>query len=98
MSMDKNAILLIFVYWAMLSIATVIITVIDKHRAETNGWRTPEKTLITLALLGAALPEYLTMKKIRHKTKHKKFMIGLPFIMILHLVIIGFIAYGFFIK
>lgn len=77
----------------MLSLTTVIITVIDKKRARNNGWRTPEKTLITLALLGAALPEYITMKKIRHKTKHNKFMIGLPLIMLLHLIIIGLSVY-----
>lgn len=82
----------------MLSIATVIITIIDKSRAKNNGWRTPEKTLITLALLGAALPEYVTMKKIRHKTQHKKFMIGLPMIMFFHLVIIVFVVYYFYIK
>lgn len=77
----------------MLSLTTVIITVIDKKRARNNGWRTPEKTLITLALLGAALPEYITMKKTRHKTKHNKFMIGLPLIMLLHLIIIGLSVY-----
>ncbi|MBQ6874508.1 MAG: DUF1294 domain-containing protein [Clostridia bacterium] len=86
--MDKNILLFILVYWSMLSLTTVIITVIDKKRAKSNGWRTPEKTLITLAILGAALPEYITMKKIRHKTKHSKFMIGLPIIMLLHLIII----------
>lgn len=82
----------------MLSIATVAITIIDKKRAENNGWRTPEKTLLTLALLGAALPEYVTMKKIRHKTKHSKFMIGLPVIMLLHLIIIGASVYLLYLR
>ena len=31
-----------------------------------------------LGALGGALPMYVTMRIIRHKTKHKKFMIGLP--------------------
>ncbi len=37
---------------------------------------------------------YITMKKIRHKTKHKKFMIGIPVIMILQA---GVIAYLYFV-
>ncbi len=86
--MNKQILLIFCVYWVFISITTVIITVIDKSRAKNNGWRTPENTLITLALLGAALPEYITMKKIRHKTQHKKFMIGLPLIILLHIAII----------
>jgi DNA polymerase III epsilon subunit-like protein len=35
----------------------------------------------------------LTMKKIRHKTKHKKFMLGLPAEVILHILIIAAAVY-----
>lgn len=33
---------------------------------------------MTTGFLGGALLEFLTMKIIQHKTRHKKFMIGLP--------------------
>ena len=46
-----------------------------------------------IGLLGAAGPMYLTMKKIRHKTKHKKFMLGLPAEVILHILIIAAAVY-----
>ena len=42
-----------------------------------------------LGLFGAALPMYVVMKKIRHKTKHKKFMLGLPAEMILHIILVA---------
>ena len=45
--------------------------------------RVSEKSLLILALLGGSVAELLTMLKIRHKTKHKKFMIGLPVIIFL---------------
>lgn len=93
-----NIFLFLAVYWVLLGIMTAIITAVDKSRAKNNGWRTPEKTLIILALLGAALPEYITMKKIRHKTQHKKFMIGLPLIMVLHIVIVSAVLYFIYLK
>ena len=37
-----------------------------------------------LGALGGALPMYVTMRIIRHKTKHKKFMIGLPVFAVIH--------------
>jgi uncharacterized membrane protein YsdA (DUF1294 family) len=40
-----------------------------------------------IGLVGGALPMYITMKLIRHKTKHKKFMLGLPAEIILHVAL-----------
>ena len=76
------------IYFAVISLATAIVTAIDKHKAKKGAFRISEATLFVLAVLGGSLSEYLTMKAIRHKTLHKRFMIGLPLIMILQLVAI----------
>ncbi len=46
----------------------------------TQEWRVPEKTLLIISALGGSVAMLLTMLKIRHKTKHMKFMIGIPVI------------------
>ena len=75
------AIIVALVCWAVISLVTVIVTVYDKIAAKKRPkHRIRENTLLLLALLGGGLAEYVTMLLIRHKTKHKKFMIGLPVI------------------
>ena len=90
----KNLIIAFLIYYFIISIIGIILTISDKRKAQKGKWRVPEATLMLFGLLGGALPMYLTMKKIRHKTKHKKFMIGLPAEMILHIALIAFIIYS----
>ena len=67
-------------YLAFISLVTIIATCLDKFFASRDMFRISEKTLIILALMGGALAEYTTMRFIRHKTLHRKFMSGLPLI------------------
>lgn len=53
----------------------------DKAKAESNSWRTPEKTLFLIAILGGSIGSILGMKIFRHKTRHAHFVIGMPLIM-----------------
>ena len=72
--------------WAI----TVILTVYDKIASKSKRGRknrVPERVLWTLALMGGAFPEYMTMLTIRHKTRHKSFMLGLPAVIILNFVL-----------
>ena len=85
-------------YLAAISVITVIITALDKFFAKKKMRRIPEATLLTLALFGGALSEYITMKFIRHKTLHKKFMVGLPVIIILQAIGTGAVGYFMFFK
>ncbi len=75
-----------------LSAFSSLLAIDDKRRAKNGMRRISERTLILAALSGGALAEYITMKCIRHKTLHKKFMIGLPLIFLLHLIIIIWIV------
>lgn len=80
---------LLLIYLLIIGLAAVIITVADKNAAKKKRKkkRVPEATLMLVGLFGGALPMYVTMKTIRHKTKHKKFMVGLPLEIALHAVI-----------
>lgn len=81
---------IILIYLMIVSIIGVILTIYDKRASKHSARRVPEKTLMLFSAIGAGLPMYLTMHFIRHKTKHNKFMIGIPVIMIFEaLVIIG---------
>ena len=76
------------IYFALISLVTAVVTAADKYKAKNGHFRVSEKALFILALLGGSLSEYLTMRLIRHKTLHKRFMIGLPIIMLLQLTAI----------
>ncbi len=69
-------------YLIMINLIAVIVTAFDKHRAKKHGWRIPENTLLLISALGGSPAMLLTMLLIRHKTKHPKFMAGIPLIMV----------------
>ena len=78
----------ILLYIAIMSFFAAVLTILDKYFAVTHKWRIPESVLLIFGFLGGAAAEYAVMKMIRHKTKHKKFMIGLPVMIAIHLTII----------
>ena len=84
-------------FWFLLfSLIAIVITVYDKIISKKRGKkRIPEATLLVISALGGSLAMYLTMLFIRHKTKHMKFMIGIPVIMALQIAAIVFIVTKF---
>lgn len=57
----------------------------DKRRAKMGGWRVPEKRFFQLAFFGGAVGIYLGMNRFRHKTKHNKFVYGIPILILLNI-------------
>ena len=91
--MKETYLLIFLIYLLIINFYAVILTVSDKRLAKKDGARrVPEKSLFLAAALGGSLGMYLTMKKIRHKTKHKRFMIGIPLIMAVQIALIAFIS------
>ena len=80
-------------YLGFINIIAIIICLTDKLKAKSGGWRISEKTLFTVSLIGGSIGMYVTMQIIRHKTKHKRFMIGLPIIIILQAALILWLCY-----
>jgi len=76
-------------YLAVISIVSVIVCIYDKIAAKKfQRHRTREATLLLLSALGGRLAMHITMLMIRHKTKHMKFMIGIPVIIIVQLALV----------
>ena len=71
------------IYLAAISFISIVITVADKIKAQMGAWRIKESTLLLFSALGGSVAMYMTMQVIRHKTLHKKFMIGIPVIIVL---------------
>ena len=84
------------IYFAAISLVSVIVTVYDKKAAKSGKRRIRESTLMLLSALGGSLAMYITMKKIRHKTKHKKFMIGIPIIMVIQIALIAYLYFVYY--
>lgn len=83
---------LLCVWLLAINLAAAVLTVIDKSRAKRGKWRISENTLLLTGLLGGALAMYVTMRCIHHKTRKKKFMLGLPAEILLHAAV-GAILY-----
>ena len=76
-----------FIYLAVISFVAVVVTCYDKIAAtKCPKHRTPEATLLFISVLGGSVAMYITMQVIRHKTKHAKFMVGLPLLLVVNLV------------
>ncbi len=85
----------IIIYLVTMNVLGIYIMYQDKRKARQKKWRTKESTFFLLALLGGSLGILLGMRKYRHKTKHLSFTIGIPCIIILQLIVIGFVLYDF---
>ena len=86
--MNDYFLLILIGYLLIVNIISIIVCATDKSAAKKGHRRIPEKTLFLLSFLGGALFMYATMLKIRHKTKHLKFMLTLPLIIILQTVLL----------
>ena len=64
---------------------------IDKEKARRHRWRISEATLFTVALLGGSAGVLLGMYAFRHKTKHRRFIIGVPVILLAQLGLAGYL-------
>ena len=51
---------------------------VDKIKAKRGAWRIPERTLLAAAWLLGGVGAWLGMRVFRHKTKHLRFVYGVP--------------------
>ena len=60
---------------------------LDKFRAARKKWRIPEAMLFLSALAGGSPGCIAGMFLFRHKTRHIQFRLGLPLILVTHLLL-----------
>ena len=93
---QNNMILSVFIaYFAVISLISIIVCIYDKVISKKNKveLRIPEIALMILSAIGGGAAMYLTMLLIRHKTKHVKFMVGIPLFIALHAVAVYLLFY-----
>lgn len=76
----------IFIYIVFTNILLFTLMSIDKQRAKLKQWRISEKTFFILALIGGSVGGVLGMYTFRHKTKHLKFTLGFPTIILFQII------------
>lgn len=85
-----------WIYFFLISAVGFCLSAVDKFAAKKRTRRVREKNLFIVAFLGGAAGMYLSMLLFRHKTKHKRFMIILPImIMIQAAIALKFIFHYF---
>ena len=77
----------IAIYLAAINVITFIMFGADKARAAKGRWRISESALILEALLGGSIGALAGMRIFHHKTKHRKFTIGIPVILALQIIL-----------
>ena len=78
---------LILLYLLIVNALGLILMLTDKIKAKKNLWRIPEATLFLVAAIGGSVGSLLGMHLFRHKTKHIKFIVGMPLILAVQVVI-----------
>ena len=87
---DLNIRHIILIYLVIINVVTFFMYGIDKWKAKKSKMRIRETALLGLAVLGGSIGALLGMKVWHHKTLHKKFRFGIPAIIIVQLLIIGY--------
>ena len=70
-----------------MNIVTFVTFWIDKNLSKHNQSRVSESTLVLMSALGGAAGGLAAMYLFRHKTRHAKFFLGLPAMLLIHMVI-----------
>lgn len=83
----------IILYLIIINLYGIYIMYIDKRRAKERKWRVSEKWIFLVALLFGSIGVIIGMKAFRHKTKHLKFIVGIPAILIIQLYLVYYYFY-----
>lgn len=84
----------LIIYFVLVSLISVFLVIYDKIASKKfKRKRIRESILLFFAFIGGAFFMYIFMKLIHHKTRHKKFMIGLPIFILLHVFLVFFIKF-----
>lgn len=86
-----NSIIILVLYILIINLIAFFTMLYDKKMAIKGNYRVSEKTLFTLALILGGIGIYSGMYIFRHKTKHLKFTVGIPILLILNVITVCYI-------
>ena len=78
----------ILFYLLIMNAAGFLVMTADNLFSKSNAWRVPERNLLGVAAIGGSIGVWLAMYMLRHKTKHMKFVIGVPVILAIQVGIV----------
>lgn len=78
----------IIIYVIIMSIISFCQMGMDKNRARKQRWRITERTLFLTAGIGGSFGSLLGMYVFHHKTKHMRFVLGIPALMLIHILLL----------
>lgn len=81
MNYRRNDMKLLVISLCLMNLLGLLMMFYDKRRAVRQKRRVPERTLLTLAALGASPGVWAGMYLFHHKTKKAKFFAGVPLIL-----------------
>lgn len=89
--MNTNSLLIY--YLLGINAMTFALYGIDKLKSKKGWWRIPEKTLLMLAVIGGSMGALYGIRLFHHKTKHKKFYLGVPILLVLQIALICYFGF-----
>lgn len=78
---------MIMIYLLVINAIGFLLMGEDKRRAKKHLWRISEKTLFLCSILGGSIGTWAGMYAFRHKTRHWYFVVGMPFILVVQIVL-----------
>lgn len=82
----------LFLYGLFINLIGFILMGLDKRKAKKHQWRISEKTLWFVTIVGGALGLFVGMQAFHHKTKHRLFQTGVPFLIFFQIVPLLYLA------
>ncbi len=84
----KFALEFLYIYLVIINIVAFITMAMDKRRALRHRWRIPERVLFLLAIFGGSTGALLGMWLLWHKVRKKLFAVGLPILLMVHMLVL----------
>lgn len=79
--------MLILLFVIVMNVIGFAVMGIDKAKARKHKRRIPEKTIFVISILLGSIGTFAGMYAFRHKTRHMKFVIGIPLILVVQIVL-----------
>lgn len=84
-----DVITMLLSYFAAVNLIGFALMGIDKYKAKKRAFRIPEATLFIIAVIGGSIGSIIGMYAFRHKTRHRSFVYGMPFILIVQILLVA---------
>ena len=80
-----NAVSILYVI--VMNIVGFLMMGIDKLKARKHRRRISERTLFVISIIGGSVGSLAGMYLFRHKTRHTKFVVGIPVILAIQIIV-----------